>query len=188
MIKTRKPIPGFEVYEITEDGKIFSVPRILSDGRTWAGGLRKLCEDRNGYLYVDLYKDGQHFNKQVHRLVLETFVGPCPDGMECRHLNGNPSDNRLQNLSWGTKSENAVDAVRHGTSSCWKRGHRGGAGEKNTQAKLSETDVRWIAFLSNGGVSGKELSEIFHVSRATVSNISNKRSWKYIWSYCGQMG
>ena len=51
----------------------------------------------------------------VHRLVLEAFVGPRPEGMVARHLNGDPGDNRLENLAWGTQSENNYDKVRHGT-------------------------------------------------------------------------
>jgi len=50
----------------------------------------------------------------VHRMVLLAFVGPAPEGMKCRHLNGNPKDNRLENLCWGTSSENNRDIVRHG--------------------------------------------------------------------------
>jgi hypothetical protein len=43
------------------------------------------------------------------------FVGPCPAGLEIRHLNGNATDNHLSNLTYGTKSENELDRVRHGT-------------------------------------------------------------------------
>jgi len=58
----------------------------------------------------------QRFRRHyVHQLVLETFVGPRPEGRQCRHLNGNSLDNRLENLSWGTASEDNYDRVRHGT-------------------------------------------------------------------------
>jgi len=48
-------------------------------------------------------------------LVATAFHGPCPDGQQCRHLNGDPADNRSDNLKWGTPSEQAHDKVRHGT-------------------------------------------------------------------------
>jgi hypothetical protein len=50
----------------------------------------------------------------VHKLVLEAFTGqPRPEGMVCCHVNGNPSDNRLENLRWGTLRDNAADKRRH---------------------------------------------------------------------------
>lgn len=52
----------------------------------------------NGYICVSLCKDGKVYSKYVHRLVLETFVGPCPDGLECCHKDGNKSNNDLSNL------------------------------------------------------------------------------------------
>lgn len=51
----------------------------------------------------------------VHRLVMAAFVGPCPDGIEVCHNNGNPADNRLSNLRYGTHSENQLDQVKHKT-------------------------------------------------------------------------
>ncbi|GAC81679.1 HNH endonuclease [Gordonia malaquae] len=89
-------------YLATREGLI-----IAPSGRPlkpWAG-------DRTGHLRVDIDL-GRHF---VHRLVMETFVGPCPSGMEVRHLNGEPADNRLENLAYGTRSENVLDSVAHGT-------------------------------------------------------------------------
>jgi hypothetical protein len=53
----------------------------------------------------------------VHRLVLEAFVGPMPPGAVSRHLNGDPTDNRIENLAYGSQSENQLDAIRHGTHS-----------------------------------------------------------------------
>ena len=53
-------------------------------------------------------------SRWVHHLVLEAFVGPCPPGLQCRHLNDVGTDNRLENLVWGTSSENAVDMVNNG--------------------------------------------------------------------------
>lgn len=52
---------------------------------------------------------------QLHRVVLDAFIGPRPKGMEACHANGDPTDNRLVNLRWDTRSANAADSVRHGT-------------------------------------------------------------------------
>lgn len=70
----------------------------------------------DGYQRVRLLgAAGEQRDISVHKLVLETFVGPRPEGMECRHLDGNKLNNRLENLCWGTPSENSYDRVRHGT-------------------------------------------------------------------------
>lgn len=55
--------------------------------------------------------------------MLTAFVGPCPPGMMARHRNGNPADNRVENLRWGTQSENMLDAVEHGTHNNARKTH-----------------------------------------------------------------
>ena len=64
---------------------------------------------------MTLCKDGRRQSRAVHHLVLLAFVGPKPGGMVTRHLNGDPGDNRLTNLVYGTQSENMYDKVAHGT-------------------------------------------------------------------------
>lgn len=67
------------------------------------------------YLVVRLSKNGWGENGLVHRLVLEAFVGPCPEGQEGCHNNGDVLNCRLTNLRWDTKSSNNLDRVKHGT-------------------------------------------------------------------------
>ena len=102
------PVVGFEgLYEVSSNGRVASLlgrnRRILRAG------------DSRGYRLVILRRGGMSHTRLVHRLVLEAFVGPRPEGMVARHLNGDPGDNRLENLAWGTQSENNYDKVRHGT-------------------------------------------------------------------------
>lgn len=103
-----QPLPG-EKWRLASTGRHI----VSTEGRVWScywGRLMGFDKER-GYRGVRL---GKRF-MFVHRLVLETFVGPCPPGMEALHRNGNPSDNSLSNLHWGTKIENAADMLRHGT-------------------------------------------------------------------------
>lgn len=114
------PVPGYEgVYEVSSLGRVRSLPREVDDGRTrrrrLKGKILTLSTQTSGYLQVRLQAAGQHSAPLVHRLVLEAFVGPAPSGAEACHQNGNPHDNRVENLRWDTRRENVADAIRHGT-------------------------------------------------------------------------
>jgi hypothetical protein len=83
--------------------------------RSKRGRILKPNRDTRGYLQVGLYYEGVKTTVTIHKLVLETFTGPAPDGMEVLHGNGVSEDNRAENLRWGTRSENTFDKVVHGT-------------------------------------------------------------------------
>lgn len=112
-----RPIPGFPGYEVSDLGRVRSY---------WRRGQAELADEpvllklsrigRAGHLCVGLREGGdatRFRTKRVHTLVLEVFVGPRPPGMECRHLDGDPTNNVPANLQWGTRRENADDRVRH---------------------------------------------------------------------------
>lgn len=105
------------------------------------------------------------FNKDyyVHRLVLEEFVGPCPEGFQCAHLDGNPQNNKLENLKWVSPLENSSHKIFHGTS---------GKGEKNSMAKLSQKDVLEITKIYLKKVHPTIISKKFSVKQAYPSKIS----------------
>src|SRR5262245_49050046 len=115
-----RSVPGFFNYEVSSDGHVWSYYR--RNGRLGAT-RRKLrpSRARNGYPRVKLFPG--RVQLYVHHLILEAFVGRCPPGMETRHLNGDRADNRLENLCWGTRTENAADTDRHGKR---LRGERNG--------------------------------------------------------------
>lgn len=112
-----RPVVGWEDrYEVSCMGRVRSRRREgACYGRT--GVIHAGKRTAFGHIVVQLRRPGVREEKRVHRLVLEAFFGPCPDGMEGCHNNGNPSDNRLENLRWDTRSENIRDSVRHGTHS-----------------------------------------------------------------------
>lgn len=132
--ETWLPVVGFEgQYEVSDHGRIRGVDRIavLSDGRRIPvrGCILKQRQRAKGYWQVCLQRGGRPTAHVAHRLVLTAFVGPCPDGMQACHNDGDKSNNRLSNLRWDTPSSNTLDLVRHGThnmarkTDC-KRGHR----------------------------------------------------------------
>lgn len=109
-------IPGYEgIYQASNRGRVRGVDRVLPDGRKWRGRVLKTSPDGGGYLQVGLSLSGTVSRKHVHSLIALTFMGARPVGMEVRHLNGTNTDNRAVNLSYGSRSENMRDAVRHGT-------------------------------------------------------------------------
>ncbi|HDY88505.1 MAG TPA: hypothetical protein ENH82_10410, partial [bacterium] len=112
-----KNIPHYENwYQISNMGRVKSLTRKHRFGYSKKIKILQPFPNHKGYLRVDLRKDGQRDCRQIHRLVLEAFVSLCPERMECRHLDGNPQNNRLDNLMWGTRSENQQDRIVHGTS------------------------------------------------------------------------
>lgn len=120
-----------DVYEVSDLGRVRSLDRYRPWGNNLIlhrGQILNPMRSETGHCSVDLRNLGSRSPQLVHRLVLEAFVGPCPDGMEGCHFNGDPADNRLTNLRWDTRSANNLDAVRHGTHAqaskthC-KRGH-----------------------------------------------------------------
>jgi hypothetical protein len=105
-----RPVVGWEgYYEVSNQGRIKSLPRVTAGGCHIGGKLRQPAMQGRGnpYWQVHLMRDGEPWYRvAVHRLVLESFVGPCPDGMEACHANGNGFDNRVENLRWDTHEEN----------------------------------------------------------------------------------
>jgi len=115
-------VVGYEgLYEVSDRGRVRSVERVYHPGRPGTPARikpsRELRPDvnRKGYHAVKLYRNGKGKAFPIHRLVLISFVGPPHLGMETCHNNGNPGDNRLSNLRWGTSAENVADQISHGT-------------------------------------------------------------------------
>lgn len=128
------PVPGWEgAYEVSNLGRVRSVTRKVWNGRAMAtrpGRVLKGGVKPAGYPYVNLCRDKDQEVRYIHELVLTTFVGERPSLYHvARHLNDVPSDNRLENLRWGTESDNMFDQSRNGGNhwrnrdSC-KNGHK----------------------------------------------------------------
>lgn len=164
-----RAIPGYELYAAGSDGTIWSYCR----GRKWKRLQPGVT--RWGYLIVVLTTGGREGRKTsvVHQLILKTFIGPRPDGMETRHLDGNSRNNHIDNLRYGTKTENAEDTKRHG------RLHGIRCGERNPNAKLSSEQVRHIRRLSSEGLNCGEIlrTGLFPVGVGTLQGIVGNHIW-----------
>src|ERR1039458_78239 len=107
-----REIPGFPGYRIGTDASVWSAWSTRGViGNTWKP--RKV-QIRRGYCEIVLARDGAPFHCFVHALLLVTFTGPRPEGMEALHGNDIGTDNRLDNLRWGTRTENSTDRRRNG--------------------------------------------------------------------------
>lgn len=126
-----KPVAGYEgLYEVSSLGRVRSLDRIVipRTGRgkgvpyTLPGKILKPSERDTGHLKVWL-SNGEAKVFYVHRLVLIAFIGLPEEGQEGCHWDGDPQNNEVSNLRWGTASENRQDSLRHGTHAQVRKTH-----------------------------------------------------------------
>ncbi len=127
---------------------------------------------KNGHTYVAFSLAGKSMVRYVHRLVLEAFVGPCPNGMEACHFpDRDPSNNRLTNLRWDTHVSNMRDKLTHGTSN---------KGSQNAMAIVTEEIVSQIKSKRRAGARICELVREFKLKRAHIQTIANGHRWRHV--------
>lgn len=119
MSENWRPVLGYEgLYEVSDTGRVRSCARTvyLYGGRSYLRKGREVARtsDKDGYQKVHLSKNGKSRHHTVHSLVLEAFGTTRPEGLVCRHLDGNPANNHIDNLAWGTQSENHRDCYEYG--------------------------------------------------------------------------
>ena len=167
-----RDIPGYEgSYQVSSLGRVRSLPREIpvydsirriSYARPCPGViLRQAVCDRAGHVSVHLGKYCRGI--PVHQLVMLAFHGFPPPGTEAMHLNGIPTDNRPENLRYGTHSENMIDMYRKGKG----------------PSKLTPEEVRQIRFGLSCGWTPKELAASYGVSDTCIRHIGKGR--RYTW-------
>ena len=157
-------IKNFPRYDITTCGRVWSVV---------SNKFLKATLAKNGYYYHSLMKNGKRYYRPIHRLLLETFVGKCPKGMECCHNNGVKTDNRLENLRWDTTKNNSADSKVHGTRI---------VGESKHNAKLTERDVRTIIYTWRTNLfTQQKIADMYNMSVSHINGIIHKKYWKHLW-------
>lgn len=175
-----KDVVGFEgAYQVSNMGRVKSLARVQCRGSGMRPYplkervLKPYDDHNNGYRLVILTNRSRRL---VHRLVLEAFVGPCPEGMQCRHLDGNPGNNRLNNLAWGTPVENSEDRRTHGTA------FNGPKGNTHPFARLDDRKVREIRRkYATGRYPLTQLrDECDGIHVMTLSNAINRVTWKHV--------
>lgn len=115
-----RPVVGWEArYEVSNQGRVrrieYQVPLKNGKFRTFPERILKSRDQScSRHQVVELLYGKEKKTSLVHRLVLEAFVGPCPPKQEACHHDDDPKNNSLENLRWGTRSENRMDMVRNG--------------------------------------------------------------------------
>ncbi len=173
-----KEIPGRPGYCVGSDGSVWSRFKQVTRGGFGNGFVTiisgiwrrmKTILRKGGYLSVMLVSGERRSGFQVHRLVLEAFIGPCPEGMQaCHDPDPTRTNNCLCNLRWGTPKENAADRIRHGHNM---------RGERNGNAKLTAPEVMEIRRLRDEGWSYGKLAKWFGISKRMTIRIVKGESW-----------
>ena len=154
-----RDIPGFPGYQASSLGRVRSQHKVL-----------KPQPSRSGHVFVAPCIGGVQSRHGVHRLVCAAFNGPCPDGYECGHRDGDATNNRPENLSWITRLENQRDRIRHGTTN---------RGQRNGRAKLTDEQMQEIRRRALAGEKHADIASAFGVVKSHVSNIASGRRGKF---------
>lgn len=167
-----RDIPGYEgQYQASSLGRIKSVTRRVTQMSRWGKLFTRTMPGRilrpakfcsSGHVSVVL---GHGVNgSPVHQLIILTFKGPPPEGMEVRHLNGDPGDNQLENLVYGTRTENILDVYRQGKA--WR--------------KLTAEQALEIKDALRNGEPGVNIAKAFNISQSVISAIKHGRIYWWL--------
>ncbi len=193
------PVPGYEgVYSVSDQGR---VRREVGPPRRMVRLLKPALKT-TGYMAVTLCRPGRRQQTgMVSRLVLLAFVGEATAGHECCHKDGDPTNDRLDNLRWGTRKENMADRDRHGRTArgdthyarrrpeCLARGDRHGSrlhperlarGTRCNLAKITEAAVLKIRERLAAGESQSSVARAEGVGRMVVRGIAHGKTWRHV--------
>lgn len=171
-----RSIPGFPGYEASSLGRIRSLDRVVKQKNRWGQVIERRQQGRilspritsAGYSRVNPCVNGRVTYAQLHRLVCAAFHGERV-GLMAAHNDGNPSNNRPENLRWATAKENAQDKKLHGTDA---------GGTRNPNCVIGEAEVRLIR--ARADEPSPVLAREFGISESQVLNIIHGRSWSHL--------
>lgn len=177
--------PVFSYYVASKDGKVFTRPCVPNVGGTRTGPRPRAdywkevsmfivkAKHTPPYQKCRVTQDGKTRLVSVHRFILECWEGVKPRNIITRHMDGNPLNNAISNLKYGTVQENVQDAFKHTGNYA--------EGEKNGRAVLNANDVHAIR---NRFDSGEKIASIHkdypHVTKETVGYAARRTTWSHI--------
>lgn len=165
-------IPGFGcMYRISSFGRVWSLHKSQRHGGK-PHFLRPLIQP-DGHRFIRLTHEKRNTHISLGKLMLLCFKGPpVPPQIWACHNDGDPTNNSISNLRWGTNSENQMDRAKHGTSN---------HGSRNGMSKLTENDVRSIKRRLAAGETNKDIyTDYPHLDPSMVSMIKTGRHWGHV--------
>jgi hypothetical protein len=163
-----RAVPGWPGYCVGNDGTVWSKRCKQGIRKTWM--QLKPFSNGKGYRSVFLHNGCSRKLARVAYVVLLSFVGDRPLGMEiCHGVLGN-ADDSISNIRWGTRHENAADKIAHGTLL---------TGPKHPMTTLSSMEVEEIRRRRLDGESYRSIASDYGVCYTTVRNITKGRTWRF---------
>lgn len=161
-----KKIKGYEdLYEISNTGKVRSLHKRNK------GKILRTWDNKRGYLFCNLCREGKKENNYIHRLVASHFVENMGNFDTVNHLDGDKKNNNFNNLEWTTHDLNLKHASKIGLVK---------QGEDHPKSKLNVEQVINIRKMNQQGKTNKYIAETYNMDRSTISRIVNRKIWKSI--------
>ena len=158
-----KTIKGFEGYMISTDGQVKNIK---------TGKILKGFKNKKGYLQVPFYKNGKRIQPYIHKLVAEAFIDNPENKTQVNHIDGNKTNNNVNNLEWCNNRENQIHAIKNHLRKNIKAVYQ--YNKDNTFIKKWE--------------SSAEVMRVLGIDRGHINACCNgkrKTAGGYIWSFEG---
>lgn len=156
-----KPVPGYESrYMVSNHARVMSLR--YKKRKDEVGYLKPILR-KNGYVVVNLMKNGKMKQFRLHRLVAEAFLGPTD--LTIDHIDGNKQNNHLDNLQILSSQDNSRKSFE---------------GSKASWATINEEIVRKIKTDIAAGIKLKDISERYSVNYHIIVDIKRGRNWKHV--------
>ena len=174
-IYTMRECPSYPGYRVTKGGVVFSFRKRKGCGRDHGGTVviqdvpvRQMGQyvGHGDYLYVSVSTSRGQRSIPIHTLLLDAFIGPRSSNVETRHLDGDPRNNMLSNLCYGTRAENAADRLVHGR----QRGRE----------VFNDADICNIRKVWQNGESVAAIANQYAVGETTVRDVLKGKTYSHV--------